>query len=144
MVYSPFGLSSAIAMAMEGVDSKMAADIATTLRLERPTVAKQILRLGFKALLEEFEVSDLNGLIVFVVFFHLINEFIFDSFFEIHVNFFCWRRPSKTKRIQLDRTIELTYTALCHCCQSTKQFWRTSIRRICHIMSPRILQVDIL
>ncbi|XP_073980702.1 leukocyte elastase inhibitor-like isoform X2 [Rhodnius prolixus] len=55
VVYSPFGLSSAIAMAMEGVDSKMAADIATTLRLERPTVAKQILRLGFKALLEEFE-----------------------------------------------------------------------------------------
>ncbi|KAK9498322.1 hypothetical protein O3M35_002980 [Rhynocoris fuscipes] len=58
VVYSPFGLATSIAMAMEGVDNKLANDIATTLKLPKPNVVKQIFKLGFKALLDEFQAKE--------------------------------------------------------------------------------------
>lgn len=54
VVFSPFGLSSSLAMVLEGLDNKLAADMIETLHLEGSNL-KQTLRVGFKSLLEEFE-----------------------------------------------------------------------------------------
>ncbi|XP_014275352.1 leukocyte elastase inhibitor [Halyomorpha halys] len=57
VVYSPFGLSTSLAIVFEGVGTKLAEDMIKTLKLDNPnpSVAKQVLRTGFKSLLEEFE-----------------------------------------------------------------------------------------
>lgn len=59
VVYSPFGLSTSLAIVFEGVGNKLADDMIKTLKLDNPnpSVAKQVLRTGFKSLLEEFEVT---------------------------------------------------------------------------------------